>query len=146
MCWVLPGAVLLGGVSVTDDEEGSDAYVMQLSLGGWDPAAGGELPGAQLSSFVPAMVEETCADVLSGPYLHHAAVPQWGAVIAAHRKANDEHVMLVQAVPEPQQVMVTHDQLRIALPSGPGGEDNYVLGLAVDFSVDTVSWHGRCCM
>jgi hypothetical protein len=35
--------------------------------------------------------------------------------------------------------MVTHDHLRIALPSGPGGQDNFVLGLAVDRSVDTVS-------
>lgn len=34
--------------------------------------------------------------------------------------------------------MVTHDKLRIALPSGPGGEDNYVVGLATDFTVDTV--------
>jgi hypothetical protein len=36
------------------------------------------------------------------------------------------------------QVMVGHDHLRIALPSGPGGEDNYVLGMAMDFSSDTV--------
>jgi hypothetical protein len=45
----------------------------------------------------------------------------------------------MQVTPEPHQVMVTHDHLRIALPSGPGGQDNYVLGLALDRSVDTVS-------
>ncbi len=43
-----------------------------------------------------------------------------------------------QVEPEPRQVMVSHSHLRIALPNGPSGSDNFVMGLAMDRSVDTV--------
>ncbi len=35
--------------------------------------------------------------MLSGPYLHGAAVPSWGSLAVAHRKAADDHVRLLQA-------------------------------------------------
>ena len=45
----------------------------------------------------------------------------------------------MQVSPEVQQVMVTDDNTRICLPSGPRGSDNYVLGLAIDRTRNTVS-------
>jgi hypothetical protein len=59
----------------------------------------------------------------------------------SHRKAIDEHVQLVQVTPPdctPQLVMVTDDRTRMALPSGPGGEDNCVVGIAIDTSCNVV--------
>eukprot|EP00983_Pelagomonas_calceolata_P099025 1158414-Pelagomonas_calceolata.AAC.4 len=126
-------------------------------------------------------VQPDSTGTLQGPYLQCTAVGQWEATVLAHRKANDDHIQLVQGhtkagkpshrcflpicpgqsalcegsncqwsrmrrcinrctqyAPEPQQYFVTQDDIRLALPSGPGGEDNYVLGLAVDFCADTV--------
>lgn len=40
--------------------------------------------------------QETCTQTLQGPYLHAASYPAWDAVVVSHRKANDEHIMLVQ--------------------------------------------------
>ena len=85
---------------------------------------------------------------LQGPYLHMAVVPQWGpACIVSHRKANDDHIRVVQLGGEegtdgeegpPLEVMVTGDNTRIALPSAPGGDDNFVIGLAIDTSCNAV--------
>jgi hypothetical protein len=36
-------------------------------------------------------------------------------------------------------MLVVDDSLRIALPYASGGDDNFVLGLAVDMTVDLVS-------
>lgn len=91
--------------------------------------------------------------LLQGPYLHLAAVPQWGpACIVSHRKAADEHVQVLQLggggfgsgaaaadpTAPPLEVLVTGDTTRIALPSAPDGGDNFVVGLAIDTSCDTV--------
>lgn len=44
----------------------------------------------------PVVQDESTA-VLSGPYLHGAAVPSWGSLAVAHRKAADDHVRLLQS-------------------------------------------------
>ena len=93
------------------------------------------------------LLQDACTPLLDGPYLHLAAVPQWGpACVVAHRKASDEHVRIVllggggEAGQDdgPCEVMVTDDSTRIALPSAPGGGDNFVVGLAMDTSCDVV--------
>jgi hypothetical protein len=67
----------------------------------------------------------------------------------------DDHVQLIQlartgsngggSVDPPLEVMVTGDKTRIALPSGVDGRDNFVVGLAIDNSVDMVSApHMQC--
>ncbi len=38
----------------------------------------------------------------------------------------------------PQSVSITEDKLGIRLPNGPGGDNNYVLGLALDTSTPLV--------
>lgn len=49
----------------------------------------------RVHSFV-SLAQAECAGTLQGPYLHCAAVEPWGAAIMAHRKANDDHIQLVQ--------------------------------------------------
>jgi hypothetical protein len=60
VAWPVGGALVLGCVSVEGHEEDSDAHVLELSLGGWDPASG-PLPAdggcVSLLSFTPLMVE-----------------------------------------------------------------------------------------
>ena len=50
----------------------------------------------------------------------------------------------LQVLPYPRQLLVTDDAIRIALPSGPGGADNCVLGLGMDYCADTVSCSCYC--
>ena len=115
------------------------------------------------SHFLSSCVaQDGCTPLLDGPYLHLAMVPQWGpACVVAHRKASDEHIRIVQlgeasggaaggmgADEEalwPCEVMVTEDSTRIALPSAPGGDENFVVGLAVDTSCDVVRWGVTWC-
>ena len=78
-----------------------------------------------------------------------ASVPQWGpALVVSHRKANDDHIRVIQLGGEsgeggagspPLEVIVTGERTRIALPSAPGGDDNFVVGMAVDTSCNAVS-------
>lgn len=90
----------------------------------------------------PLSMQEGSTGPLQGPYLHCAGVAPWHAYLVAHRKAVDEHIMLLQLPGSPggasQVVMVTDDQTRIALPSCPNGDENYVLGLAIDTSCNAV--------
>lgn len=89
-------------------------------------------------------VQEGSTGPLQGPYLHCAGVAPWHAYLVAHRKAVDEHIMLLQLPGSPggasQVVMVTDDQTRVALPSCPNGDENYVLGLAIDTSCNAVGF------
>jgi hypothetical protein len=58
--WPVGGALVLGCVAVEGDEEDSDAHVLELNLGGWDPGSGPLPPDggeAALLSFTPLMVE-----------------------------------------------------------------------------------------
>lgn len=89
-------------------------------------------------------MQEGSTGPLQGPYLHCAGVAPWHAYLVAHRKAVDEHIMLLQLPGNPggasQVVMVTDDQTRIALPSCPNGDENHVLGLAIDTSCNAVGF------
>ena len=105
----------------------------------------------------PSPPQDGCTPLLKGPYLHVASVPQWGpALVVSHRKANDDHIRVLQlggggeaggggdggqeeAPRPPLEVMVTGENTRIALPNAPGGDDNFVVGLAIDTSCNAVS-------
>ena len=103
----------------------------------------------------PSPPQDGCTPLLEGPYLHVASVPQWGpALVVSHRKANDDHIRVLQlggggedgggggqeeAPRPPLEVMVTGENTRIALPNAPGGDDNFVVGLAIDTSCNAVS-------
>lgn len=66
-----------------------------LQWAAWQP---GERPqGLQIAEFFAANVAPEAAPPGSGPYLSAARVGAWGALVAAHRKANDEHVKLYGA-------------------------------------------------
>ncbi|KAJ9509062.1 hypothetical protein QJQ45_001551 [Haematococcus lacustris] len=132
--WVRPSELVLGAVVVEDEAEGPDAHVLHLRLQG--QLQRGAPPPATLLSLLPQAIEETSTPHFDGPYLHCCAVPAWSLLVMAHRKAMDDHIMLLQTAPEPSQLQVTHNNLRIALPNGPGGADNFVLGLAFSTTVD----------
>ncbi|KAL6765830.1 hypothetical protein V8C86DRAFT_3021642, partial [Haematococcus lacustris] len=132
--WVRPSELVLGAVVVEDEAEGPDAHVLHLRLQG--QLQRGAPPPATLLSLLPQAIEESSTPHFDGPYLHCCAVPAWSLLVMAHRKAMDDHIMLLQTAPEPSQLQVTHNNLRIALPNGPGGADNYVLGLALSTTVD----------
>ncbi|KXZ47877.1 hypothetical protein GPECTOR_32g490 [Gonium pectorale] len=139
--WVLSDSIVLGA-TLLGDGEGDDEYSCLLALSGWQAVAAAPPQGATLHTDNPGMVEADSTPALSGPYLHAVSLARWGAVVRAHRKASDDHVrLLVTAQGEfgggdsgPQSVSITEDKLGIRLPNGPGGDNNYVLGLAIDTS------------
>lgn len=101
-----------------------------------------------LQNKVPCVYAQGQAcECLSGPYLHTATLRQWGATIISHRKLNDDHIQLMiagRASPgsvddTPSLVFVSNDKISIRLPNSPDGDDNFVVGLAMDTSVDAVS-------
>ena len=91
---------------------------------------------------MPAAPQEGSTSLLQGPYLHCSGVPAWGAYAAMHRKANDNHLQLLEVSPLVRGVMVTDDRTGLRMPNTPSNDDNYVLGLAVDFTCDTVGRQG----
>ncbi|GAX83523.1 hypothetical protein CEUSTIGMA_g10948.t1 [Chlamydomonas eustigma] len=150
--WVATNQIVLSAVRFYEEscEEAPDAFPILLA---WPSSTSGSLPSQQemkLATFTPYMVEDGCTPALEGPYLHTATVLPWSACLLSHRKSMDDHVQLIQlaktdsggaggegVVESPLEVMVTSDKTRIALPSGVDGADNFVVGLAVDYSYDT---------
>jgi len=55
--------------------------------------------GLQIAEFFATRTVPEAAPPGAGPCLTLARVPAWGALVAAHRKANDEHVKLYGARP-----------------------------------------------
>lgn len=69
-----------------------------LALLQWTAWQRGQKPeGLQIAEFFATNVAADAAPPASGPYLRTARVAAWGALVAAHRKANDEHVKLYGA-------------------------------------------------
>eukprot|EP00798_Chlamydomonas_sp_ICE-L_P010685 gene10685-12376_t len=125
----------------TDDGEQSDRFLCKLTCGKPGPnrcICLRQITKGSTDMFQgPNMHWEDSTDLLQGPYMHCAGVPEWDVFAAAHRKAADDHIQLYEVAPEPQQIMVTDDGTRIALPNGAGGSDNFVLGLAIDRTCNT---------
>ena len=72
-----------------------EAPLAVLQWAAWQP---GQRPqGLQIAEFFAANVAPEAAPPDSGPYLSAARVGAWGVLVAAHRKANDEHVKLYGA-------------------------------------------------
>ena len=72
--------------------------VAPLSVLQWAAWKRGQKPeDLQIVEFFASNVAPDAAPPASGPYLHTARVAAWGAIAAAHRKANDEHVKLFGA-------------------------------------------------
>lgn len=72
-----------------------EAPLAVLQWAAWQP---GQRPqGLQIAEFFAANVASEAAPPGSGPYLSAARVGAWRALVAAHRKANDEHVKLYGA-------------------------------------------------
>jgi hypothetical protein len=59
----------------------------------WD-AQSGDPPALCFVEFIAPAVNPDASPPDSGPYLQVARVADWGAVIAAHMKASDEHIHL----------------------------------------------------
>ena len=142
--WVLPDALVLGATPVEEggDAEGTDELCCLLQLQGWSAGSGVAPSGAELLTAPPGFVEDGCTPCLSGPYLHAVCLPSWGAIVRAHRKASDDHVQLLRVREgvfgsggAAQAVAITEDKLGIRLPNGRDGDNNYVLGLALDTTV-----------
>ena len=75
----------------------------------WDSwNAGQEQPqGLKLLEFFGADVELDAAAPASGPYLRTAYIFPFNSIIAAHRKANDEHIR-VTGVPHSPTIIWKH--------------------------------------
>lgn len=79
--------------------------------------------------------DEAACGIREWPYLKCVFVPAWQLAVYSHRKANDDHIRVLDvsgatAVPLDQQEY----GLRVGIPCGEGDSDNYVTGMAVDYS------------
>lgn len=103
---------------------------------GWDftSAASNSLQVQKVGVF-PLEVDATGPG--EGPYLLSAYVEAYGTVVYSHRKANDTHLRVTemdQALGS-TEVEVVEDALQLRVPLAQGDEDNYVVGLTMDYSV-----------
>ena len=65
----------------------------------WDMAAGQQQPvGLRLVEYFAAAVDGTAAASGAGPYLRTTYMAPFRAVVAAHRKSNDEHIRVTGLV------------------------------------------------
>lgn len=74
-------------------------------------------------------------DVQEWPYLKSIFVPAWQLAVYSYRKAEDDHIKILDlsqgaAVPLEQ---AEYDN-RIGVPTGVDDSDNFVTGLALDYS------------
>ncbi|KAK9820642.1 hypothetical protein WJX81_004134 [Elliptochloris bilobata] len=139
LVWVGASALLVGGrlfmpgSDGAEEEEQGEAPLAVLQWAAWQ--AGQRPQGLQIAEFFAANVAPESAPPGTGPYLFAACVAAWGAVAAAHRKANDEHVKLYEAgAGPPRSLDVTEEWSAIRIPYAPDDADNFVLGLAVDLT------------
>ncbi|KAK9815356.1 hypothetical protein WJX72_002240 [[Myrmecia] bisecta] len=140
LTWVGPSAVLVAVTELLEDgqEEGDQAPLALLEWTRWDATSKAAPEGLQLASFFPQPVVPEAA--ASGPYLHAVYLPAWGVVLAAHRKANDEHIRLLE-VGNPgsaQSVAVTDEATAIRIPFAMDDADNFVVGLGLDLTSSQV--------
>ncbi len=79
--------------TVADPAQADSAPQQVLCWDSWDTAAGQQQPvGLRLSEYFAAEVDGQAAASGSGPYLRTTYMAPFRAVIAAHRKSNDEHI------------------------------------------------------
>lgn len=72
--------------------------MLLLQWADWDAQHADEAPQElQLAEFYAANMKAHVALARPGPCLQVTGVPAWGAVLAAHAKANDDHVQLYGA-------------------------------------------------
>lgn len=79
-----------------------------------------------------------------GPYLHFCNVQDWGITLLAHSKAVDMHFRLLgsgfEDLDTPFLLDVSEDG-DIKIPMTADGDDNFVVGIGMDFTSESVS----CC-
>ena len=157
--WLRRGAVLATCLNNPVGSEGSDSeaeaesrcatFIVRWS--GFD-AVGASAPPQDVEVFrlddylVCGSIEAGATSPGTGPYLRCAEVAGWGLHAIAHRKSSDCHVSLVRAgaaeadAPPPavwellEDEAVDPDKLQAKVPLTVEDEDNFVVGLDVDYT------------
>ena len=90
-----PAATYVSISTVAGAAQADSAPQQVLSWDSWDTAAGQQQPvGLRLVEYFAAEVDGQAAASGSGPYLRTAHMAPFCAVVAAHRKSNDEHIRI----------------------------------------------------
>jgi hypothetical protein len=70
------------------------------------------------------------------PYLHCVFVPAWQLAVYSYRKATDDHIRLLDlSTGRPVPLEQTEYELRVGVPTARNDDDNFVTGLALDYSI-----------
>lgn len=76
-----------------------------------------------------------------GPYLHTCDVPDWGITVMAHSKSDDMHFRVLGGSFQASDLPVVLDmpwEGNITIPLTEDDEDNYVVGIGMDFTSSMV--------
>ena len=128
-----PGLVLILATHAAEDAEAHQLLAVDAGASPVDsptnPPACFELTGA-------FDIDDDVAD-LTGPFLHAAAIAQWGLALTSHRKAWDNQLCAVRCPgaggEAPCVLDVEDDRCVPSIPLAGADEDsNYVVGLALD--------------
>lgn len=69
------------------------------------------------------------------PYLQSVYVPAWQLAVFSYRKAYDDHIQVVDfSQGKPVPLDQAEYDLKVGVPTGADDSDNFVTGLAVDYS------------
>lgn len=69
------------------------------------------------------------------PYLKCAFVPAWQLAVLSYRKAEDDHIQILDlSGGSPLPLEQADYNNRVGVPMGVDDSDNFVTGLAVDYS------------
>lgn len=70
------------------------------------------------------------------PYLHCVFVPAWQLAVYSYRKAVDDHIKLLDlSTGRPVPLEQAEYELRVGVPTAANDDDNFVTGLALDYSI-----------
>ena len=160
VAWLRRGAVLAtcltyplaGGGADSDSEAEAEercaAFIVRWS--GFEEVGSGAPPrGVEVfrldDYLVCGSIEASATPAGAGPYLRCAEVAGWGLHAVAHRKSSDCHVAIVrggaaeaEAPPAVWELLedeaVDPDKLQAKVPLTSEDEDNFVVGLDVDYT------------
>eukprot|EP00208_Stichococcus_sp_RCC1054_P003183 CAMPEP_0206136190 /NCGR_PEP_ID=MMETSP1473-20131121/1422_1 /ASSEMBLY_ACC=CAM_ASM_001109 /TAXON_ID=1461547 /ORGANISM="Stichococcus sp, Strain RCC1054" /LENGTH=2071 /DNA_ID=CAMNT_0053528535 /DNA_START=130 /DNA_END=6345 /DNA_ORIENTATION=+ len=142
VAWLGGHSVLIGASVREPENDGqvnSWAAMMVLQWGTWDHTNGMPPARSTLLEFFPTYTES--AAPVGPDNLAALPVECLGLAVVSHRKAADNHLMVLECGVEAKLVDILNDRLAARIPLAPGDADNFVLGLGVDYTSTQVAVH-----
>eukprot|EP00775_Hariotina_reticulata_P007945 gene7945-8143_t len=137
--WPLPNAITASCLWYADsveEPEGADGYLLGVTWSSWQGSQSAAPEGlqAQLTSYVSFDEDPGCPPG-EWPYLRGVPVAAWQLYVHSHRRANDEHIRLMDLSRAGEVVSLDQGETKLlaAVPT-VNDRENFVVGLAVDYS------------